>query len=437
MGGRVKQFITGSQQAYSDLESRARKACVVFRSAAMPIGCYPDHADVGFEIDSGGQALLLVKGLTRYTGKNDDVRRWVETGELRFVDFRALARWIRLELRREFPDLAEPLTDYKKVRIASDPAHSVSLTEQELASELTRRIKGQDDCIRILSRRVVNHIKKKNPLRPLSVFAVGPTGVGKTETAKCLGEVLTALDPRCAYTFLRLDMTEYQERHRVSQLLGAPQGYVGYEQGSQLLSSLANPRAIILFDEIEKAHPDIFKTLMSAMDAGRLTSSVRMESHEYTVDCRKAIFFFTSNLASSEIMQSLNSAGTETDQIQIDTTCRRSLGAAGVAPELIGRIQSFLVFRPITPALLAEIATLSVVRLGRQWNLDIRYIDPDLISSLINHPLIAQYGIRSLENAVEDQLGHVFNDLAEDFDSLPVQVCEGPTLAEWCPDHGC
>src|SRR5205807_2293117 len=103
------------------------------------------------------------------------------------------------------------------------------------------------------------------------VFAVGPSGVGKTRTAEAMAQVLREVDEdNEAYQFLRLDMTEYQEAHRVSQLIGAPQGYIGHGEGSQLIDALrANRRTIVLFDEIEKAHPAILRVLMNAMDAGR------------------------------------------------------------------------------------------------------------------------------------------------------------------------
>ena len=116
------------------------------------------------------------------------------------------------------------------------------------------------------------------------MFAVGPSGVGKTRAAEALAQALNGLlEAGAGYQFLRLDMAEYQESHRVSQLLGAPQGYVGHGEGSQLLDTLAaNPRTIVLFDEIEKAHPSILRVLMNAMDAGRLSSSSRTETYSPT-----------------------------------------------------------------------------------------------------------------------------------------------------------
>ncbi|MDQ3181832.1 MAG: AAA family ATPase [Acidobacteriota bacterium] len=157
-----------------------------------------------------------------------------------------------------------------------------------------------------LSSRVSRHLARSNPRRPTTVFAVGPTGVGKTQTAETLARSLSRLMPnRQNFHFLRLDMSEYQERHRVSQLLGAPQGYIGYGEGAQLLDALAMyPRCVVLFDEIEKAHPDILRTLMNAMDAGRI-SSPHQNNGNRQIDCRKAIFCFTSNLESSGILQEL------------------------------------------------------------------------------------------------------------------------------------
>ena len=182
------------------------------------------------------------------------------------------------------------------------------LDEEVLFQQLHKRILGQDDALKGLAAVMVRHLARQRPARPAVIFAVGPSGVGKTRTAEVMAQVLREFDDENnGYQFLRLDMTEYQEAHRVSQLIGAPQGYIGHGDGSQLADSLrANPRTIVLFDEIEKAHSAILRVLMNAMDAGRLSTAARSADGR-EIDCRHAVFMFTSNMDAKSILDELQS----------------------------------------------------------------------------------------------------------------------------------
>lgn len=324
----------------------------------------------------------------------------------------------------------DQLTDLSAVHEAiAKQARSVLIDETHLFSELTKTIRGQDNALRLLSRRVCRHLAKEAPRRPLTVFSVGPTGVGKTESAKTLPKAIRALVPDGeAYAFLRLDMTEYQERHRLSQLAGSPQSYVGYGDGAQLPDALAaNPRTVVVFDEIEKAHPDIMKFLMNAMDAGRLSTAAPTAAGR-EIDCRKAIFIFTSNIDASGILTELEQRGAFDESAVVDEVCRNRLKVAGIAPELVGRISCFLVFQPLSPEVQAEVVTLAIVNVGREYGVEVGRIEPTVIIAIMEATRSANFGARPFEYFIEEMLGLCFAEAVSAELPKPVEV-QGPPFA--------
>ena len=166
-----------------------------------------------------------------------------------------------------------------------------------LEDELHKRVIGQDEAVTAVAEAVVRlAVGLKDPNRPIGSFIfLGPTGVGKTELARALAEFL--FDDEKA--MIRIDMSEYQEKHTVARLLGAPPGYVGYEEGGQLTEAVRRkPYCVILFDEIEKAHPDVFNVLLQVLDDGRLT-----DGQGRTVDFKNTLVIMTSNIGSQRILQ--------------------------------------------------------------------------------------------------------------------------------------
>ena len=248
--------------------------------------------------------------------------------------------------------------------------------------------------------------------------------MGKTRTAEALAESLgKLLDGRWS-SFVRLNMNEYKERHRVSQLLGAPPSYVGYGEGTHLIDQLAaQPESIVLFDEIEKAHPDILVTLMSAMDTGELSSPART-ARGRIVNCRHAIFFFTSNIDAANVISQVESADGTGEPI--DAICRRQLIANGILPELVGRISSFLVFRPLSARARAEIATAALTRVAAEYGLMVESIDPEIVSSIVNRPY-DELGARPDEYYIDDILGAAFARYASGGNSRSIFLVANPT----------
>jgi hypothetical protein len=447
----MRQFITGTEPAFQELERRANRSCVRFRGQEMPPGSTPAIADVGFEISqSSGTAELLVTSGVRYQGNDSSIRDWLNGGRKTFPTFRALVEWICGPLAQAFGILlhhdpstsggpmsqrgSSGLTDLSAVREAIQDIHRpLYLNEDTLFDKMRAQVLGQEDALRALVATTVRHCARKKPTRPAVLFSIGPSGVGKTRTAEVLANALREFDAQeYGYQFLRLDMTEYQEPHRVSQLIGAPQGYIGHGQGSQLLDALrSNPRTIVLFDEIEKAHPAILKVLMNAMDAGRLSTADK-STQGREIDCRMAIFVFTSNLDSKAILDELESRQAFGDRGIEDEVCRRRLRAAGIAPEIVGRIGRFLVFRSLSPEIRAEIVTLAVAEVAEEFGLKVARVDPQVIVDLMRKARSDDFGVRPERSLIDDVLGGAFAEAAKNGLPNPVKVI-GPPYA--CVAH--
>jgi ATP-dependent Clp protease ATP-binding subunit ClpB len=204
---------------------------------------------------------------------------------------------------------------------------------------LHKRVIGQDEAVQLVADAVIRaRAGIKDPRRPIGSFIfLGPTGVGKTELAKTLAEALFDSEDN----LVRIDMSEYQERHTVSRLIGAPPGYVGYEEGGQLTEAVRRkPYSVILFDEIEKAHPDVFNTLLQILDDGRLT-----DSQGRTVDFKNTVIIMTSNIGSMSLIEGVTSNGEirEDARDAVMGELRRHF-----RPEFLNRVDDIVLFKPLT-----------------------------------------------------------------------------------------
>lgn len=242
------------------------------------------------------------------------------------------------------------------------------LTEQEtqkllrMEDELHKRVIGQHDAVRAVSQAIRRtRAGLKDPKRPGGSFIfLGPSGVGKTELAKTLAEFLFGDQD----SLLSLDMSEYQEKHTVSRLVGSPPGYVGYDEGGQLTEAVRRkPFSVVLFDEVEKAHPDVFNTLLQILEEGRLT-----DSQGRSVDFRNTVLIMTSNLGTADLRK-VNVGFSKTDEAVSYERMKEKVNDALKAhfrPEFLNRIDETIIFHELSLGEVTEIVDLLIARTAKQ-----------------------------------------------------------------------
>ena len=304
-----------------------------------------------------------------------------------------------------------------------------------LEEHLGARVIGQEEAVVAVSNAVRRaRAGLQDPDRPVGSFIfLGPTGVGKTETARALAEFI--FDDERA--MVRIDMSEYMEKHAVARLIGAPPGYVGYEEGGQLTEAVRRrPHAVVLFDEIEKAHPEVFNVLLQILDDGRLT-----DAQGRTVDFRNVVILMTSNIGSQYILEQAQQGSWQ----DVEKVVRKQLHAH-FRPEFLNRVDDIVVFRPLGEEQLTRIVELQLARVRKlvtELGLDLEVTDAAK-AFLAREGYDPVFGARPLKRAIQHQIqdplalymldeevaeGSVIRfDVAEDGDRLELEARPGPSL---------
>ena len=296
------------------------------------------------------------------------------------------------------------------------------LTESErnktlhLDEELHKRVIGQDEGVTKVTEAIIrSKAGIKDPTKPIGSFLfLGPTGVGKTELAKALAASLFDDESN----MVRLDMSEYMEKYSVSRLIGAPPGYVGYDEGGQLTEAVRRkPYSVVLFDEVEKAHPDVFNVLLQVLDDGRIT-----DSQGRTVDFKNTIIIMTSNLGSAHLLEGIDDNG------DINPECEEAVMnelRGHFRPEFLNRLDEIIMFKPLTKDNIGNIINLLMNDLNKR--LADREITVELSDSarqfIVDHGYDPIYGARPLKRFLQKHVETLSAKLI-----LADEVREGDTI---------
>lgn len=322
---------------------------------------------------------------------------------------------------RELTMLKEEVTEEEIGEIVSKwtniPVNRLNASEKEkilnLSQVLHKRVIGQEEAVDAVTDAIVRaRSGLKDPSKPMGSFVfIGPTGVGKTELAKTLAESLFDSEEN----LIRIDMSEYMERHSVARLIGAPPGYVGYDEGGQLTEAVRRkPYSVILFDEIEKAHPEVFNVLLQLLDDGRLT-----DAKGRTVDFKNTVVILTSNIGSQYLLESIGEDGFVDESVkqQIDTMLHQHF-----KPEFLNRLDDIVLFSPLRKEQIGGIIDLSMIDINkrlRDKRIELELSDEAraFIADESYNPMFGARPVkRYLQRSVETQLGRAIikGDIQED-----------------------
>ncbi len=302
------------------------------------------------EVEKATRAGDLQRAAEIQYGEVPKLEQELKQVEARMQEHKGGARFLKEEVTAD--DIAEIVARWTGIpvsRMLEGERERLAKLDQELA----KRVVGQREAVEA----VANAVRRsraglQDPNRPIGSFIfLGPTGVGKTETARALAEFL--FDDEAA--MVRIDMSEYMEKHAVARLIGAPPGYVGFEEGGQLTEAIRRrPYSVVLFDEIEKAHPDVFNILLQILDDGRLT-----DSQGRTVDFRNVVIIMTSNVGSTWILEHAGS-----DWAMVETQVTQALRQQ-FKPEFLNRVDDIVLFRPLGEEQIGHIVGLQLARMDR------------------------------------------------------------------------
>ncbi len=387
--GKVQKLRADIEQMNADIE-RAQENYDLNRAAELKYGRLPELKKQLAEEEARAEAA---------EGKNTLLRDKVTDEEIA----RIIERWTGIPVARLMEGEREKLL--------------------HLEDTLHERVVGQDEAVKRVSEAILrSRAGIQDPNRPIGSFLfLGPTGVGKTELAKTLAATLFDDEKN----LIRIDMSEYMEKYSVSRLIGAPPGYVGYEEGGQLTEAVRrHPYSVVLFDEIEKAHPDVFNVLLQVLDDGRIT-----DSQGRTVDFKNTILILTSNLGSSALLEGIDARGEISDEAreQVNALLRRSF-----RPEFLNRLDEIVFYKPLTRENITAIIDLLLDALDKRLadrQLSVRLTDAAK-RYVIDNGYDPVYGARPLkrflQRNVETLLGReiIAGDLSAGT-TLQVDLCDG------------
>lgn len=376
-----------------------------FPDCSMPAGCLPNRALLGFSRQRDGYYLLYWRPAVDYIGSSRVLYALFQRNIWRFPNFEAMAdrlQSLSWELGRTSSesrcDTLPTPTSAPGSRTASAAWPSLYL---RLAGDLRQSVLGQERAVAATAFRLYGHIGKHEPARPLSLVFYGPTGVGKSELGKALAPALGRCSGR-RYQFVWTDLNTFTQPHSVHRLIGAPPGYVGYDDQPVFEVVRQAPYTVFMFDELEKAHPEVLKVFMSILDEGRCTAHRPDDVGERELDFRRCVFVFTTNADLTPAgMRPMGFSPAQEDppatmdkkaatpaelaeQLFLDNeSARRAMVRSGVLTEIAGRFSGFVRFHTLDEASKLAVMVKQITTLGREYGLRIARVDPSTARALV------------------------------------------------------
>lgn len=380
----------------------------------LPDRCRPGHAVPGFWKQESAYFFYL-RPAVEYMGEDPALKDFFAQTIRRFDCFEDLTRLLRslLAVPIQLPAFGEAPRDY-----------------HALLNIFRSRLVGQDAALEAAAFKLWGHISKTKPARPLSLIFYGPTCVGKSELAKSISSSLNQLLGEELYCTVWTELNTFTEAHSVYRLTGAPPGYAGYDDPPVLECVREHPYTVFIFDELDKAHPELLKVFMSILDEGRCTARRAEGGENWELDFRRCVFVFTTNAdltappprlgfaASVPVEQKDPAPFSQTDTVglarrlyQADEEARRALVRGGTLKEIAGRFSGLIGFRPLTYMEREAVTAMQIAALGREYGLNILHVDTDIAGALTPSEALSQ---RSVTGILEGVLGPAFLDRAQE-----------------------
>jgi hypothetical protein len=444
----------------------------IFENCGLPPGCAPDSVTVGFYRDCALYAMYLSPPV-RYSGQSPAMSALKDGNPVFFEDFGMMIRFFRdLSLETAPPPVnreTAPAPDEQGrgramntdgIALPPDATRAVP-DYPSIRRELEKSVIGQERAVETVSYQVALHLKKKNPKKPLSVVAYGPTGTGKSETAKSLAKVLSKLGPH-RYAEVWTDLNQFTEAHSVYRLIGSPPGYVGYDDKPVFEAVSGNPYTVFVFDELDKAHPEVLKVFMAILDEGRCAARKEQANRSREYDFRHCIFIFTSNYRLGAAPQKRNGLSVSEDvedircsdgavevcyaenepederldppkRIYRDTeAARKAFVSAGVLAEIAGRFNCFVEFTELGAEAKVRILAKQVIETGFEYGIRLTYISPSVLQALADASASEDaLSVRSFKAVIEGRLAVAFAEASAMYEGRALRLegaLEAPKL---------
>lgn len=470
------QMTASSEAEFEYLHSEIRaKGCLVFDDVLMPPDCGSEVCAIRFQQHETGAVTLGCQPRPRYTGTDRTIGRWCESGALTFRDFGALTRFLRSFSQGAAPEAPaapaasapeEPAAPPRpQVRVdrsrltprTREEAAFIALDSARLEAALNEHILGQQEAVAKIAHLCAIHLGQRRRKRPLSLLLWGPTGVGKTECGTHLPQVLNRLTED-AYGFHLevIDCTQLKEEHATSRLTGSPPGYVGHDEPCIWDCVDEHPRTVFVFNELEKAHPNVLQVLMEAVDSGRQQASRIGPGGKRFYDLSQCLFLFTSNLDLNRPCARtamgfrvatpppeepvLPARGGVMGRIIRDNEQARSvlLDQGAYPPEVVGRFTAFIGFQPLSGEGVLELVIQKLsLTAYEQHLLCLTDISADIVQEIYDlcEPQVQTAGVRVIQRVIDIFLGEAFmrfSHQSAEYAQVSLSGClDAPLVADW------